>query len=179
MLAIPVQTPESSRAFSVAVAEHATALNRRALRLTANESAAADLVQDALVRAYRFWHTFTPGTGVRAWLFTILRNTHATAYQTAKRRREVMADHRANVEALGAEVMPGADASAEALETRTAVREAVESLPEAYRAAVRMVDLEGASYREAAEALGCAEGTIMSRLSRGRKRLAVTLEDAA
>jgi RNA polymerase sigma-70 factor (ECF subfamily) len=175
MQEIPTHTPETSGAFSRAVAEHMPALDRRALRLTANEAAASDLVQDSLVRAFRFWHTFTPGTGVRAWLFTILRNTHYTHCSNASRRGEVMEGHRANVEALGVEVMPGADASAEALETRLRVREAVESLPEAYRAAVRMVDLEGASYREAATALGCAEGTIMSRLSRGRKRLAATL----
>ena len=171
-------TPETTRTFERTVSPHLAALTSRALRLTHSDADASDLTQETLVRAYRFWHTFTPGTGVRAWLFTILRNTHATRYQQAKRRREILNSHRANLEAVGTENLPGTDASCDANETRQRVREAVESLPEAYRGAVQLVDLEGASYREAAQALGCAEGTIMSRLSRGRKRLAGLLEVA-
>lgn len=168
-------TPASRRAFERTVGEHYAALNTRALRLTGTESDAADLVQDALVKAYRFWHTFTPGTGARQWLFTVLRTTHYSRCKAAKLRRNTADAHRADTEAMGAEYMPGADTATEALESRQRVREAVESLPESYRGAVRLVDLEGASYREAAEALGCAEGTVMSRLYRGRKRLRETL----
>jgi RNA polymerase sigma-70 factor (ECF subfamily) len=148
------------------------ALRARALRLTHNEAEADDLVQEALLRGFRFWHTFTPGTGAKAWLFTILRNTFYTRCKRASRRREVE-DHAKCDAALG--VVDTPDAVVATHETRLRVREAISQLPEAYREAVRLADLEGHSYREVATALGCAEGTVMSRLSRGRKRLAVLL----
>ena len=156
--------------FDSTVRPHQAALRARALRLTHNEAEAADLVQETLLRAFRFYHSFTPGTGARAWLFTILRNTFYTRYQRTNRRREVENQAKYDIQALA--VVDTPDALVATHETCQRVREAISQLPEAYREAVRLADLEGYSYREVATALGCAEGTVMSRLSRGRKRLA-------
>lgn len=165
----------TKRAFERTVSTHYAAMGRRALRLAGSEAAAADLVQDALVRACRFWHTFDPGTNAKAWLFTILRNTWLSQCKRASRERRVLDTHTECADWMEPAPMPGAADATDAHESRQRVREAVESLPESYREAVRLVDLEGASYREAAEALGCAQGTVMSRLYRGRKRLAAAL----
>lgn len=145
-------------------------LGRQALRLTHNEAEADDLVQETLLRAHRFWHTFTPGTGAKAWLFTVMRNTHYTRVKRANKRTRV--------EQAAEDFMPEAVALDDALgaaETAHRVREAIAQLPEAYRAAVELADLEGYSYREVAETLGCPQGTVMSRLYRGRKQLAELL----
>ena len=156
--------------FDSTVRPHQTTLRARALRLTHNEAEADDLVQETLLRAFRFYHTFTPGTGAKAWLFTILRNTFYTRCERASRRTEVENEAKCDIHTLA--VVDTPDALVATHETRQRVREAVSQLPEAYREAVRLADLEGYSYREVATALGCAEGTVMSRLSRGRKRLA-------
>lgn len=171
--------PVTKRAFERTVSEHIPALHSRALRNTGSEAAAADLVQDTLVRAFRFWHSFDPGTNARAWLFTILRNTWLSQCKRASRERRTLDAHTAKADWLEPAPMPGAADATEAHDTRHRVREAVAGLPEQYREAVRLVDLEGASYREAAEAMGCPVGSIMSRLYRGRKALAVALEGAA
>ena len=121
------------------------------------------------MRAFRFWHTFDPGTGARPWAFTILRNTHITRAGRATRRREVYGEVRQQAPVVApAESLHGA---VEAAETVQRVRDAVAALPPMYADAVRLVDLEGMSTAEAAEALGCAPGTVNSRAYRGRKRL--------
>lgn len=171
----PKTTPANPRVFDRAVRTHLPALSKRALRLTGNDSDAADLVQDTLVRAFRFWHTFTPGTGLAQWLFTILRNTHYTHCEKASRRRGAHADHKVNTEAVGGFSVPSPADAAEQLETAHRVREALETLPAQFAAAVRLVELEGLSIREAAHAMGCAEGTAMSRAKRGRDRLRAVL----
>jgi RNA polymerase sigma-70 factor (ECF subfamily) len=169
-------TPAARSAYTATVLPLTDALRSQALRLSGGrESEADDLVQDTLVRALRGWNTYnaercTP----RAWLFTVLRNTFRNRYaaQNSRSRREqgAHADGVLNVCAV-----PGPDAR----DTGRMVREAVAALPADYAAVVTMVDLEGASYREAAEALGCPAGTVMSRLSRARKRLAAALSEAA
>lgn len=147
-------------------------LRARALRNTGgNEAEAEDLLQDTLVRALRFWHTFEPGTGRRQWMFTILRNTWLTRVKRASKRAGVEA-HQAPAAEADVYRM---DSAFEVAESRLRVREAVERLPVTYRDAVRLADLEGRSYREVAETLGCPEGTVMSRLYRGRRKLAELL----
>lgn len=168
-------TPASRRLFERTCAPHFEALRGRALRLTRNEIEADDLVQEALIRAFRFWHQFTPGTNARAWLCTILRNTFYNQCKANARRSEVHEAHKADTEALGAGNLPTPAEGLENLETAQRVREAVESLPETYREAVRLADLEGLSYKDTAEALGCPIGSVMSRLHRGRRKLATLL----
>jgi len=165
--------------FDRTVRPHFRALEKRAMRLTGNDADAADLVQDALVRAFRFWHTFTPGTGVAQWLFTVLRNTHFNRCEGANGRRRVADAHRANLEAVGGENALSPAAAAEALETAQMVRAAVESLPETFRAAVTAIDLEGMSAAEAAAALGCPVNTVRTRALRGRAKLRAALEATA
>jgi RNA polymerase sigma-70 factor (ECF subfamily) len=156
--------------FDKAAALHTGALMKRALRNTrGNEEEAADLVQDTLLRAFRFWHTFEPGTGLRQWLFTILRNTHITRFNRSKRNREFFADAPAAVDNGADEADVFALVAANEQDER--VRAAVDSLPPMYAEAVRAVDLMGMSTSEAAEALGCAPGTVNSRAYRARAKL--------
>ncbi len=163
------------------------ALYGAALRLTRNSAEAEDLVQDAYVRAYRFWHTFKSGTSIRAWLFTILRNTFINRYHRANRTRHANADLEAQLPALGAEAavghptsgMPSPEVALSARITRERIMAALESVPEDYRMAVILADLEGLAYKEIAEIMDCPIGTVMSRIFRGRKLLFKLLHDHA
>lgn len=170
------QTPATRRAFEATVLPHTEAMAARALQLTKNPAEADNLVQEALIRALKFFHSYDPSQPPRAWLFTIVRNTFVNRWHAMSRRRDVHTAVRGEAMCVGA---PTADDALEADETAVRVREAVDALPPQFRDAIRAVDLEGASYLEAAAALGVPKGTIMSRLSRGRKRLASLLTEAA
>jgi RNA polymerase sigma-70 factor, ECF subfamily len=158
-----------------------------ALRLTRNPAEAEDLVQDAFVRAYRFWHTFKTGTSIKAWLFTILRNTFINRYHRANRRRSARTDLEAQLGALGCEVavghptakIPGPDQALSARVTREHIMAALDTIPEDYRMAVVLADLEGLAYKEIAEVMDCPIGTVMSRIYRGRKLLHKLLHEHA
>lgn len=158
-----------------------------ALRLTRNPAEAEDLVQDSVVRAYRFWHTFKSGTSVKAWLYTILRNTFINRYHRQSRRRSAQTDLEAQLPALGSEAavghptstVPGPEMAMNQRITRDRIMTALESVPEDYRMAVMMADLEGLSYKEIAEVMDCPIGTVMSRIYRGRKLLYKLLQDHA
>ncbi|RMG95457.1 MAG: sigma-70 family RNA polymerase sigma factor, partial [Deltaproteobacteria bacterium] len=144
---------------------------------------ADDLVQEACVRAFRFWKSFRPGTSVRAWLVTIVRNTFINRYHRERRRRR----NRDAVAAAGRVVdhdpfagkLPAPDRAAEAERLRRRILAALDLLPEDYRLAVTLADLEGFSYREIAEAMECPIGTVMSRIHRGRKMLRNLLAEEA
>jgi RNA polymerase sigma-70 factor (ECF subfamily) len=158
-----------------------------ALRLTRNPAEAEDLVQDAFVRAYRFWHTFKTGTSIKAWLFTILRNTFINRYHRSNRRRSARHDLESQLSSLctGAAVarttpyFPGPEAATTQRITQERISAALESVPEDYRTAVILADLEGLSYKEIAEIMECPIGTVMSRIYRGRRLLAKLLRDHA
>lgn len=158
-----------------------------AIRLTRNPAEAEDLVQDTYIRAYRFWHTFKTGTSIKAWMFTILRNTFINRYHKNNRRRTVRDDLEGQLNALGSEAAVGRSApppvGAETMVGLRATREridaALESVPEDYRTAVILADLEGLAYKEIAEIMDCPIGTVMSRIYRGRKLLARLLRDHA
>ena len=134
-----------------------------ALSLCHNRSDADDLVQDTLVKAWTHRDKFEPGTNLRAWLFTILRNTYYTA--VVKRRREV-ADEDGRHAAARSEA-PSQDWSM-AVHT---LRAALAKLPDEHREALVLVGAAGLSYEEAAVVCGCALGTIKSRVNRARARL--------
>ena len=150
-----------------------------ALRMTRNPADAEDLVQETYLRAYRGFESFKEGTNLKAWLYRILTNTFINQYRAAKRRPEqVDLD---DVEDLylyrrlgGLEgAVAGRGPEAEVLDRLpdAEVKEALESLPEQFRMAVLLADVEGFAYKEIAEIMDIPIGTVMSRLHRGRKLL--------
>ncbi len=159
---------------------HLDALYRGALRLTRNRAQAEDLVQEALVRAFRSFDRFAAGTNCRAWLFTIMRNVFLNQL-----RRERETPHEVEFFELPGDpegMRPAAPTPEEEfLQTvvHGDVERALQSLPERFREAVVLCDIEGFSYREIAESLECPIGTVMSRLSRGRRLLRLALDGFA
>ncbi len=150
---------------------------RVALSLTRNSADAEDLVQDTLLRAYRAIHRFD-GRYPRAWLLTILRN--AQVNRVRRRRPELLRDPDATMERVADTGEGGRTAEELVVEQGfdAAVESAFEELPEKFQAVVRLVDIEGLSYQEAADRLGIPVGTVMSRLHRARKRIKKQLEAA-
>jgi RNA polymerase sigma-70 factor, ECF subfamily len=165
---------------------HLDALYGAAYRLTRNPRDAEDLVQDALLRAYRFWDTFEKDSNCKAWLLRILTNTFINEYQRKKRSREVLDAAQAEQEATdGVLHHAGADTqkSPEGLLLERSVSDdvqrALDALPDEFRTAVVLCDIEGLSYKEIAEIMECPVGTVMSRLFRGRRLLEAALKDFA
>ena len=153
--------------------------------MTRNPSDAEDLVQDALVRAYRFYDRFEPGTNFRAWLFKILTNTYINTYRR-KQGRPQESSLEDTEEFFLYNQLSGDRASASptsktpcstARRRRDPARN--RQLPPQFRTTVQLSDVEGLSYAEIAEATGVAKGTVMSRLFRGRRQLQRALWDQA
>jgi RNA polymerase sigma-70 factor (ECF subfamily) len=159
--------------------EFMPSLYSAALRMTRNPADAEDLVQETYLKAYRGYGSFQQGTNLKAWLYRILTNTFINQYRAKKRRpdeRELdevedlyLYRRLGGLEAARA----GRSAEDELMDffTDAEVKEAVESLPEQFRMAVLLADVEGFSYKEIAEILDIPIGTVMSRLHRGRKAL--------
>ena len=150
-------------------------LYRTALRLTHSRADAEDLVQDTFLRAFRSAGQFTPGTNLRAWLFTILHNA-ARNRARDRARDHVTIDSEAverAAEAAATGIEPAATPESLLLnETLTPdLQAAVDALPQAFREAVWLRDVEEFSYAEIAEMLQVPAGTVMSRISRGRRLL--------
>ena len=155
------------------------ALYSAALRMTRNPADAEDLVQETYLRAYRGFGGFKDGTNLKAWLYKILTNTFINTYRAKKRRPEetdlddtedfYLYRRLGGLEAAAADRTP----ESEVLESipEAVVKEALESLPEQFRMAVMLADVEGFSYKEIAEILDIPIGTVMSRLHRGRRAL--------
>jgi RNA polymerase sigma-70 factor (ECF subfamily) len=158
-----------------------------ALRMTRNPADADDLVQETYLRAYRGFGGFQEGTNLKAWMYRILTNTYINAYR-AKQRRPDETDL-GEVEDLylyrrlgGLEAArSGRSAEDELMDTfsEAEVKQAIEDLPENFRMAVLLADVEGFSYKEIAEILDIPIGTVMSRLHRGRKALQKALYEYA
>lgn len=136
--------------------------------LSRNPYDADDLVQETLTKAWMHKDKFTPGTNLRAWLFTILRNTWYTA--VTKRRREVPDEDGHHAATLTS------PANQEWSVDLTTLQAALNTLPPEHREALVMVGGAGLSYEEAAEISGCALGTIKSRVNRARNRLARVMD---
>jgi len=164
--------------------EHFHTLYSTALRLTRNASEAQDLVQETLLKAYRFFDRFEPGTNVKAWLFTILRNTYINMYRKTVRQQEQVEFER--IEPFYADAPSDPEwVDQESLEAmlhhlvQDDVKRALDALPEAYRIVVLLADMAELSYKEIATIVGCPEGTVMSRLFRGRRLLRKSLQEFA
>ncbi|HET8531556.1 MAG TPA: sigma-70 family RNA polymerase sigma factor [Methylomirabilota bacterium] len=174
-------SPEDRRAgFEREALVHLDSLYRLALRLSGNEADAEDLVQEAMLRAYRSWERYTPGTNAKGWLLTILRHLFINEYRRKRRHPE-------SVDLDTIEPFALLDEKQEE-DPQTAffdrivdeeVLRAVDQLPEAFREAVMLSDVEGLSYEEIAKVLEVPVGTVKSRLYRGRRLLQGKLHEYA
>jgi RNA polymerase sigma-70 factor, ECF subfamily len=163
--------PAASDRFEEEALAQADALYRAARRLTRNAAEAEDLVQETYLKAFRSKASFERGTNLRAWLFTILMNTYRNSRRDAA-RDPVDVDSEV-VET--AQTLPGAAATPEELLLRSTLdadlQRALDALPDVFRAAVWLRDVEEFSYAEIARMLDIPPGTVMSRISRGRRLL--------
>ena len=156
-----------------------------ALRMTRNPADAEDIVQETYAKAFASRHTFSPGTNLKAWLYRILTNTYINAYRKAQRSPQYSGDEDVSdwqlARAASHDSAGLRSAEMEALDQTpdVVVSEAIARLPENFRMAVLLSDVEGFSYKEIAEIMGTPIGTVMSRLNRGRSQLRDLLADYA
>ncbi|HEX9296167.1 MAG TPA: sigma-70 family RNA polymerase sigma factor [Polyangiaceae bacterium] len=171
--------------FEAQVLLHLDALYAVACRLTKSPLDAEDLVQDALVKAMRARDQYQPGTNLKAWLFKILTNTFINKYRRGGLERVVLdgpdADPLADGWVSAASMRALRDPESQALRPllQEEIHRALEELPEEFRLAVVLSDVEELSYKEIAEVMDCPVGTVMSRLHRGRRLLQKRLYDHA
>lgn len=168
--------------FEAEVLPFMDSLYNTAYRMSRNRQDAEDLLQETYLRAYKYYDKFQEGTNFKAWLFKILKNTFINRYR--KRQRQPLRNSFDEIEGAfefrllespltARRATPEEELMVGALDQD--VQQALEALPEDYRTAVEMADLQGLSYREIADQLGIPLGTVMSRLYRGRRKLEAVL----
>jgi len=155
-----------------------------ALRYTKNPEDARDLVQDTYLKAFTSFHQFEEGTNLRAWLYRVLTTTFINTYRKDQRRPQVAQAELEDWQLAQAQSHTsdlGKSAEVEALENLpdSDIKKALQEIPEEFRMVVYLADVEGFSYKEIAEIVDIPAGTVMSRLSRGRKQLREKLADYA
>jgi RNA polymerase sigma-70 factor (ECF subfamily) len=181
MLGFSKQSNASRAEFEALVSPWLDALYASAVRLTRNERNAEDLVQDTVMRAWRFFDKFQKGTNFRAWLFKILTNTFINSYRRNTREKSLQDEsERQSVEArfFSSDVTEQAQNPEEYLLERVMsedVLKAIDALSIDFRMVVILADIQEFTYKEIAEILDVPVGTVMSRLFRGRKQLQKTL----
>ena len=174
-----------AEAFEEEALSHLDRLFAAAMRMTRNPADAEDIVQETYAKAFASRHTFSPGTNLKAWLYRILTNTYINAYRKAQRSPQSSGDEDVSdwqlARAASHDSAGLRSAEMEALDRTPdgVVSEAIARLPENFRMAVLLSDVEGFSYKEIAEIMGTPIGTVMSRLNRGRSQLRDLLADYA
>ena len=179
-LAVLMAESPAQTAFAEEALTHLDTLYRGALRLTRDPDSAQDLVQEAYLRALRYQHSYQQGTNMKAWLFAIMRNLFWDRFK-GSRKEDVSLDDVGEFVLYDKLKDEGARPEADVLDKLAAseVVKAVEQLPPLHREVVLLVDVEGFSYKDAAQTLGVPIGTVMSRLHRARQQLQKSLYDYA
>jgi RNA polymerase sigma-70 factor, ECF subfamily len=175
---------EKRRLFEQLALPHLDVLYAAAMRLVRNADDAADLLQETVLRGYRFFHQFTPGTNCRAWLLTILYNNFRSGLRRVSQEQPASSaeDFARQADARGLQEDPPDTNPETIVGERTISREvasALDALPEEFRVALMMIDMEELSYQEASRVLSIPVGTVKSRVSRGRAMLREALKGYA
>lgn len=181
MVRTELTAAERRRLFTEQVLPEADQMYGAAVKYTRDPVEAQDLLQETMAKAFRSFHQFQQGTNLRAWLYRILHTTFISMYRKKQRRPQESLQEDIDDFSFYDDARTGPSAEFEVLSALTddEVRQALADLPESFRMAVYLADVEGFAYKEIAEIMDTPIGTVMSRLHRGRKGLQKALADYA